>query len=395
MHFNCKRNFFKKTIFMLFLFCSFIFCFTGCLNNSKDWVKKIGDEKISFSNFLLLTTVKINDVEKDVRQELKTYDEINFEDFKDATVNGTSATEDLKSKVDKEIKKILINMVAAKKLNVKYTQKELNSLQKQAYDQYKYFNEGFKAYKIGISLKDCEDYVKITNLEQKIGQELFGKGKPKEIKKEQILSYAKDKTKVLPYSTLTLPKSLEKAKVYDEEKKEQTDELFLKKHFGVEKIEDLADKFLKEGKKLQEIEKEFGENSKKEELKVTGGVEFLEKEQKDDLFLGKKDDKERKELIKALKEDKEEVPFKILKKQDGSLQLVKLLNLKDEETEPLQEQIKEILESKAKKDYIKSIEKAFVSKIETNEDSFNNSVVEKQVKKYYKNKTRKHQVPLF
>lgn len=395
MHFNCKRNFLKKIILVLFLFCFFIFSFTGCLNASKDnWAKKVGDSKISFPNFLLLTTLEINNVEQDVRKELKTYGDINFEDFKDATIKGGSSIEYLKGKVEEQIKKNLVKIVAAKRLNVKYSKKELNSLQKQAYEQYKAFNESFKGYKIGICLKDCEEYVRVENLEQKILEGLCGKGKSKEIKKEQILSYAKDKNKVLPYTTIIIPKSLENEKVYDEEK-EKTDELLLKKHFGVDNIQDLVDKFLKEKKSLQEIEKEFVEGLKKEDFKISGNVEFLEENEKENLFSEKQDKKEKEELIKALKECNEDTTFKVVKKEGGSLQLVKLVNLKDEETEPLQEKIKGILEFKEKDQFLKSIEKEISSKIETNEEVFNDSVVEKQVKKFYKNKTAMNQFPIF
>ena len=168
--------------------------------------------------------------------------------------------------------------------------------------------------------------------------------------------------------------------------------MLLKKHFGVEKIDDLVEKFSKEKKTLQDIEKEFVEGLKKQDFKIKGGAEFLEQEPE---YINPEGKKEREKLIKAVKEDDGKSTFKLIKQKDGDLYLVKSVNLNDKEAEQIQEKIKGILETKIKKEFIKSIEKEFASKIETNEDVLNENIIKKQVKKYYVNRPVKPQFSVF
>ena len=383
-------------------------------------VKSLNDEEITFSDFLLATTLKVNEAEGEIQKNFG--DELTFDDLKESQIKGMSAFEYIKDSAASDLNHYLILSAAAKtKLNLvhPFTKEEYDGIKGQAYQMYKNFNINFNASNIGISKSSFEHYAKYKALEQKILKELFGEGKTKEVKDEEMKNFAKDKDKFCKYQIIKLSKSMENLKIKDcrkadekeEEKKDKEKEkkkeddkdgekLVLEKNYGVKTVDELANKLFDslKTKKLNwgDLVKKFSENfGTKSNLYVENeNTMFLDSENESQDFMSNKEQKNtKKNEIKSLKENE----FKIVNLSGEKCLLIRLpVNeeiLDGEDGKDIKGKIKNKIENIRKKQFFEEVEKENMEKIETNDNILNLDNTKKQVKKVYKYKKR--QDPFF
>ncbi len=415
-----KTNFFKKIISFFCLMSLVIINFSGCSVKADEWVKRFGDEEITFSEFLLLVSLKVNDVETEVKKQLKTYDSVTFETIKETEINGVYAFDYLKDLVDKEMNKILAYRWAAKQLKISLNDQEKKALQKDGYNHYKSFNESFKAYKLGISLKACENFILWRALEYKVGEAILQKGKVGEVKPEDIKKFAKSKNTFAKYEMLKVPKNLRDLKIEDpnkkkedekkdqnknedekkkeEEKKQEEDQQKIKKHFGVQTGKELADKLLKkandEKKSLADVDKEIKEGLKGlQNTHVSEEIEYVDIRPNEEKEYKTKGETELKKKIKEeIKTMNVNSVAKIIETPSEML-IIKLKDVDDEVIQKEENKIKGILQSRNKEKYINDIQKKHEKEIETNDGCMKVSIIEKQFKEVHKNKIKMSNFP--
>lgn len=405
----------------LALFFSIFFVLPKLLSGPEEnvCVKSLDGEELNFSDFLLATTLKVNEAEGEIQRNFG--DELTFDDLKESQIKGMSAIEYIKDTAASDLNHYLILSAAAKKkLNLAhpFTKEEYDGIKGQAYQMYKSFNINFNASNIGISKSAFENYIKYKALEQKILKELFGEGKSKEVKDEEMKNFAKDKNKFCKYQIIKLSKSMENLKVKDckkEDKKEGEDkkdkekkkeddkdaeELILEKVYGVKTVDELANKLFDslKNKKLSwgDLIKKFNENfgTKSNFYVENENTMFLDSENESQDFMDSKEKRDaKKNEIKSLKENE----FKIVNLSGEKCLLIRLpINekiLDGEEGKNIKEKIKKKIEDVRKKQFFDEVEKENIEKIETDDNILNSDNTRKQLKKVYKYKKR--QDPLF
>ncbi len=389
------------------LFFSFFFVLPKLLSGPKEdaVVKSLDDLEVNFSDFLLDTSLKVNEVERKIKKNFG--DEVTFEDLKETPINGVSALEFIKDSVSVDLNRNLFVKAAAKKLNIVLTPQEINGIKGQAYQTFKSLNVSFNAKDIGISLDSCCRAYEINMLEQKISEELFGEGKSKEVKEDEIKKFAEDKDKFARYQIIKLPEFLETVKVKeckedvlnkkDKEEKEKKDEkdekdgeeLVIEKSFGVKTVKELRDKIFDEIKS----KKKSWENIVEDLTKAFKSKIYIPKEQ--NMFL---EDEMENEESKA-KEDPERKNLKDnLKTMNGNdvrkidnereISLIRKYSVNEETLKEGKDAIKTKIEGDIKKQFFEEIEKENEDKIQTNENILTLDNVKKQVKKVYKYKKK-------
>ena len=153
MHFKTNKNSFKKIILALLCNLLIVFNLVSCGWDGVDCVKKLGDEEINFSEFLLLTSLKTVSAKSKTKGELS-FEDINFETFKESEIEGSPALDYVKNQVNDEMEEILVKREAAKKLNVILTDQEKDTIKKNGYSKYKEINNSFKSSKNEIYIKN-------------------------------------------------------------------------------------------------------------------------------------------------------------------------------------------------------------------------------------------------
>lgn len=399
MQVSFKKKNFKKIILALLCNLLIVFNLVSCGWNGEDCVKKLGDEEINFSEFLLLTSLKAVSSRGSIKGDFA-YDDFSFEVFKEGEIDGGAALEYIKNQVSDEMEEILIKRMAAKKLNVSLTEQEKEGIKKNGYERFKSLNSSFKASKIGISLKDCENLVLWDLLENKIGEQLYGKGKPGEIKEEDVMKFLKDKKNVMRFKFLKIPKELKKEENKEESKdkkdKEESIQEKLEKKFSVKNSKELAENMLKKinGKKksLEDVKKELQDGLGKDIASLEEKVSYLN-EKDEQSFNPDEDYKFNEGVKKFLKEMEEKKEKKKIFETDTHIYIIETLEMDDETGKKEKEKAKGIKEKEAREDFLKKIRKEFKEKIETEESKFNISVVSKQIKKVCENKVKVSQFP--
>ena len=395
-----KKKFFEKFMSVLVLICLILANFVGCGAEGKEWVKKYKNDSITFSQLLLITTLKVKTVEAKVKKSTEVFDNLTFEDMKESNIKGTPALEYLKKLVEEDLTNILVRNEAARRLKIKFKEQERKALDNNGYMQFKSFCDSYNAHKIGISLEDCIKLAYWQGIEYKIGEAIYGEGKFGEIKEEKIKGYLNDKDNVVKYKLLSFPKSLQQEKVEKEVKKgdkkeiQQTNELKIKKHFKVEKTKDLVDlmfKRIKKGEKsFEDVEKELSEIFKKNSVTLKDDLKFFDDLYDDDLKNVYDDGKLKteKKIKKNLKEMKKDNLCRLIE-DEKQFYILKTIPMDENVDDAKKEKVKKILQEKVKENYIKKIEKEIKKKIETNDSNLTQSMINKQVKKVYRNKKEK------
>lgn len=393
------------------LFFSVFFVLPKLLSGPKEdvVVKSLDDFEANFSDFLLDTALKVNEVERKIKKNFG--DEVTFEDLKETPINGISALEFIKDSVSGNLNRNLFVRDAAKKLNIVLTPEEMNGIKSQAYQTFKNLNVSFNAKDIGISLDSCCRAYEINMLEQKISEELFGEGKSKEIKEDEIKKFAEDKDKFARYQIIKLPEFLENVKVKDckedvlnkkdeekkdekkkdEEKKDEKDgeELVIEKSFGVKTVKELRDKIFDEIKSKKKTWEDIVDELKK----AFKSNIYIPKEQNMYLYDEEEDEESRANKdpeMKNLKDNMKTMNGEDVRKIDyeEEISLIRKYSIDEKILEKEKESIKTKLEGDIKKQFFEEIEKENIDKIQTNEDILTLDNVKKQVKKVYKYKKK-------
>ncbi len=398
------KKFFEKFIAMFVILSLVVLNFAGCGSTQDEWVKRCGKDEIKFSQFLLLTTLKVKDVETAVKRSDPNIEEFTFEDMKEGLIYGNLSLQHLKDLVEEELNNWLVIKEAARRLGVSFTDQQLKSLKKAGYEQYKSCCDVYQGHKIGISLQDCFDLIRQQGLEYKVGQEIFGEGKFAEVKDKDINDFLNNRANVVKYKAIYLPESLEGAHVEKEVQKgknkvkEKTNELKIKKHFNVNRTKDLVQLLfnkIKNGEKsFDEIEKQLTEVFKESGLTTKEDVRFFDDRYDDELknsydLEGRKFEKNIKNTLKDMGKDN------ICRVVEGKEQfcILKTLPMDENVEEQKKEKVKDILQDRAKQKYLDKVRDDIKKKIETNNSKFKQSIVDKQVKKVYRYRREQSQFP--
>lgn len=409
MQTNKDKRTFKILIFSLAvvgvaLFFSVFFVLPKLLSGPREdvVVKSLDDFEVNFSDFLLDTALKVNEVERKIKKKFD--DEVTIEDFKEASINGVSAFEFIKDNVSADLNRDLLVRVAAKKLNLVLTPQEVNNCKSQAYQTFKNLNVSINAKDIGISSESCRNAYETNMLEQKISEELCGKGKSKEVKEDEIKEFAEDKEKFARYQIIKLPDFLETVKVRDckeknneENKKDEKDEknekdekdgdeLVIEKYFGVKTVEELRDKIFNEIKSKEKSWKNVVDDL----TKAFKNKIYIKKEENMILYDGKENKESENLEIKELKDNLKTMNENDVRKIDyeREISLIRKYPVDGETLEKQKDAIKAKLEDDIKKQFFEEIEKENMDRIQTNENVLTLDNISKQVKKVYKYKKK-------
>ncbi len=398
MHFCFSKSLLKKLISIVLINIAIVFNLASCGWNGEEYVKKIEGEEISFSEFLLLTSLQAVSAENNLKVG-DDYGGFDFESFREGEIEGSPALDYIKDKVNDEMEEILVKRVAAKKLNVTLNKEEEETVKKNGYDKFKNLNSSFKAGKIGISLKDCENFVLWEMLEKKIGEELYGKGKPGEIKEEAVKNYAKDKKNVRRFKFLKIKKESKKEENKKEENKEkEKEESFeekLQKKFSVKTSKELAENMLKkinENKKsLEDIQKELKEGLGEGTVSLEEKISYLN-EKDEENYNFNEDANFNKDIKKFLKEmDEKKESKKIFETQTHAF-IIETIDMDDDSIKNENQKIIGILQNQAQDEFLKKVKEEIKDKIDTNEHIVDASSA-KQIKKVCENKVSASQFP--
>ena len=129
MHFCFNKSLLKRLISIVFINIAIVFNLTSCGWNGEEYVKKIEGEEISFSEFLLLTSLQAVSAENNLKVG-DDYGGFDFESFREGEIEGSPALDYIKDKVNDEMEEILVKRVAAKKLNVTLNKEEEETVKK-------------------------------------------------------------------------------------------------------------------------------------------------------------------------------------------------------------------------------------------------------------------------
>ncbi len=252
-----KKNMLINILFGFFILIFFVFVFliTRRFNDGDEWVKRIGDKKISSSEYLLMLTTGIVEAEGSLKKNDK-FGSITLEDFKTSNFNGKPTLEYVENKAKETLDTFLVNRVRFEKLGCKFDEKEQEEIQRSSEDGYKYFNNGWQGYKIGISQKTLNDYIVDVKRIEKIREKLYGDGGEYAATDDMLLGLANNN--MLKYKKITISKrdktDNEKDKDKDKDKKEEKKE---ENNVNISEVISNITNKLKEGKDLKEIEKEY------------------------------------------------------------------------------------------------------------------------------------------
>ncbi len=418
MQFNFKKIISNKLFLMIVSFVVLLagiltFIFVKGQKDSNDWVISSNGKQISFSEYLLLISTSVEEVEKKIQKpKYGMASKMSCEDFKDADVDGTPSIQYLNDVVTDKMKKILVKEIAAEKLHVALSEEEKKQLYQTATKYFKTYNNQFKAYDIGISFEDCLRYSYWELLDKKLADFLYGPGKPQEVTEKEIEDYSQNKEKVAREQMLKLPKQLLTLKEKKEEKKEQDDkkdneeeeekkkedekkELLIKKHYKVEKLKDLAEIFSKKVNKenltLEDVKNEivevFGNVLEGEVLRdeITTLQVDENKEQEMDGFGGENkkelDEKKAKEFAAMKVGD-----CKVLELGED-VYIIKREEVDEEAIKKGSPTVKGYIQEEKMENFLKPIrEDVFSENTEVNDFNLNLKNSEKQIKKFFKNR---------
>lgn len=412
MQFNFKKIISNKLFLMIVSFVVLLagiltFIFVKGQKDSNDWVISSNGKQISFSEYLLLISTSVEEVEKKIQKpKYGMASKMSCEDFKDADVDGTPSIQYLNDVVTDKMKKILVKEIAAEKLHVTLSEEEKKQLYQTATKYFKTYNNQFKAYDIGISFEDCLRYSYWELLDKKLADFLYGPGKPQEVTEKEIEDYSQNKEKVAREQMLKLPKQLLTLKEKKEEKKQQDKEenneeedekkeLLIKKHYKVEKLKDLAEIFSKKVNK----ENLTLEDVKNEIVEVFGNVmegEVLT----DEIKTLKVDEKEEQEMDGFGGENKKDLDekkakeFAAMKVGDckvlelgEDVYIIKRGEVDEEAIKKGSPTVKGYIQEEKMENFLKPIrEDVFSENTEVNDFNLNLKNSEKQIKKFFKNR---------
>ena len=439
-----KRKGFLKRFISFFVALGFIVInFSGCLSGvSKETpVLTLNDCVVNFEDYLLVDTLKYAEFENKLRSSNKDIKEVILSDLDDKAIEESKSINYYRFINDEEIKNMLYVYEAAKKLGIKLSAAEEQQIAQQAISKLKELNLQYGASENGISIKSCEKYVRYQTLNSRIGPALYGKGKEKEVKEEDILNYGRDRNKVAKYKLIPFTKKFETLKLKDckddkkekeeeknedeteEEKKQreekekkekekqdkEQDELAIEKHFKVKTVKELSKNFLDSIKKgelgFSEIETKLSEAFKKNYHPSNSEYMYFEKEKgekEQDFMRDSKKDEKIKEKLKRMEDGdctifefnselymlkrfsvEEDLKEKKDQEEEDEKDQKNKFNSKPEEM--LKKEIKGRLERQRKNEYMDKIIKENKEKIENNEEKFNDKNKDKIIRKQTKN----------
>ena len=269
-----KKNMLVNILFGLFILIFFVFVFlvTRRFNDGDEWVKRIGDKKISSSEYLLMLTTGIVEAEGSLKKHDK-FGSITLEDFKTSNFEGKPTLEYVENKAKETLDTFLVNRVRFEKLGCKFDEKEQEEIKRSSEDGYKYFNNGWQGYKIGISQKTLNNYVEDIKRVEKIREALYDEGKPYAATDDVLLGLAKDN--MLKYKKITISKidKADDSKKDDEDKKEEKKE---ENNVNISEVVSNITNKLKEGKDIKEIEKEYEDGKTGVRVSASDVFDFMQ-----------------------------------------------------------------------------------------------------------------------